>query len=116
MICPPPVATRTVPSAPTTGDCLGLASEDAPVQNSHFFTPVSLSRAWTLPSTPTTKTVLSDPRATDDLIDADIAILSRGSFSYAAGVLSEGIVIADPYYPPQDGWLVCDEAGDFDAA
>ncbi len=51
-----------------------------------------------------------------DLIDADIAILSRGSFSYAAGVLSEGIVIADPYYPPQDGWLVCDDSGDFDVA
>lgn len=51
-----------------------------------------------------------------DLIGADIVILSRGSFSYAAGILSEGIVIADPYYPPQDSWLVCDDAGGFDAA
>lgn len=59
----------------------------------------------------------TDPmKSLADLIDADIAILSRGSFSYAAGVLTEGIVIADPYYPPQDGWLVCDESGDFDAA
>ena len=59
----------------------------------------------------------TDPmKSLADLIDADIAILSRGSFSYAAGVLTEGIVIADPYYPPQDGWLVCDESGAFDAA
>jgi hypothetical protein len=50
------------------------------------------------------------------LIDADLVILSRGSFSYVAGLLSEGIVIADPYYPPQDDWLVCDEAGSFDEA
>lgn len=59
----------------------------------------------------------TDPmKSLADLIDADVAILSRGSFSYAAGVLSEGIVIADPYYPPQDSWLVCDQSGDFDAA
>lgn len=59
----------------------------------------------------------TDPmKSLADLIDADIAILSRGSFSYAAGVLSKGIVIADPYYPPQEGWLVCDESGDVDAA
>jgi hypothetical protein len=59
----------------------------------------------------------TDPmKSLADLIDADVAILSRGSFSYAAGVLSEGIVIADPYYPPQDGWLVYDQSGDFDAA
>jgi hypothetical protein len=58
----------------------------------------------------------ADPmKSLADLIDADVAILSRGSFSYAAGVLTEGIVIADPYYPPQDGWLVCDESGAFDA-
>jgi hypothetical protein len=51
-----------------------------------------------------------------DLIDGDIVILSRGSFSYVAGVLSDGIVIADARYPGQDGWIVCDEPGDFDAA
>lgn len=59
----------------------------------------------------------TDPmKSLADLIDAEITILSRGSFSYAAGVLSEGIVIADSYYPPQEGWLVCDESGDFDVA
>ena len=59
----------------------------------------------------------TDPmKSLADLIDADVAILSRGSFSYAAGILTEGIVIADPYYPPQDGWLLCDESGAFDAA
>lgn len=50
----------------------------------------------------------------EQLVEADVLISSRGSFSYVAGLLCEGIVICEPFYPPQRGWLVCDDDGGFD--
>lgn len=49
-----------------------------------------------------------------ELVEADILLSSRGSFSYVAGLLCEGIVVCEPFYPPQRDWLVCDHDGDFD--
>ncbi len=57
-----------------------------------------------------------DPiRSLEELIEADVLLSSRGSFSYVAGVLCDGIVICEPFYPPQRDWLVCDADGPFDA-
>ncbi|MDB5489753.1 MAG: hypothetical protein JWQ58_3468 [Reyranella sp.] len=50
----------------------------------------------------------------EQLVEADVLISSRGSFSYVAGLLCEGIVICEPFYPPQRDWLVCDDDGGFD--
>lgn len=50
----------------------------------------------------------------EQLVEADILLSSRGSFSYVAGLLCEGIVICEPFYPPQRDWLVCDDGGGFD--
>lgn len=56
-----------------------------------------------------------DPiRSLEELIEADVLLSSRGSFSYVAGVLCDGIVICEPFYPPQRDWLVCDPDGAFD--
>ena len=58
----------------------------------------------------------ADPiRSLEELIEADVLLSSRGSFSYVAGVLCDGIVICEPFYPPQRDWLVCDPDGAFDA-
>jgi len=57
----------------------------------------------------------SDPiRSLEELVDADVLITSRGSFSYVAGLLCDGIVICEPFYPPQSNWLVCDDDGAID--
>ncbi len=50
-----------------------------------------------------------------ELVEADVLISSRGSFSYVAGLLGDGIVICEPFYPPQHDWLVCDGEGEIDA-
>ncbi len=50
----------------------------------------------------------------EELVEADVLISSRGSFGYAASLLCEGIVICEPFYPPQRDWLVCDDDGGFD--
>ena len=42
-------------------------------------------------------------------------ISSRGSFSYVVGLLSDGIVICEPFYPPQRNQLICDDDGGIDA-
>ncbi len=58
----------------------------------------------------------ADPiRSLEELIEADVLLSSRGSFSYVAGVLCDGIVICEPFYPPQRDWLVCEAGGAFDA-
>jgi hypothetical protein len=57
----------------------------------------------------------ADPiRTLEELVEADVLITSRGSFSYVAGLLCDGIVIGEPFYPPQYGWLVCDGEGEID--
>ena len=49
-----------------------------------------------------------------ELVEADILVSSRGSFSYVAGLLCDGIVICEAFYPPQGGWLVCADDGAID--
>jgi hypothetical protein len=58
------------------------------------------------------------------LVDADILIMSRGMFSYYAGLISNGVVISDPGVPgpfcdrfaPHPEWVVCRPDGSFDRA
>ena len=58
----------------------------------------------------------SDPiQSLEELVEADVLLTSRGSFSYVAGLLCDGIVICEPFYPPQSNWLVCDDDGGIDA-
>lgn len=57
----------------------------------------------------------ADPiRTLEELVEADVLISSRGSFSYVAGLLCDGIVICEPFFPPQRDWLVCDDDGEID--
>ena len=49
------------------------------------------------------------------LVDADILIMSKGAFSYTAGVLNEGITLYDPQkYRPLQDWIVRAPDGSFD--
>ncbi len=51
-----------------------------------------------------------------ELIDADLLVTTKGTFSYVAGLLCAGAVIADPLqFPPQPDWVPYDAAGVFDA-
>ena len=50
-----------------------------------------------------------------ELVEADILIMANSSFSYVAGLLSDGIKICEPdSYPPLEPWLVRRPNGDFD--
>jgi len=54
-----------------------------------------------------------------ELIEADILIMAKSSFSYVAALISEGIKIYDPPcldYPPLSSWLILDPNGEFDCA
>ena len=48
------------------------------------------------------------------LAGADILVKAKSSFSYVAALLSQGIVIGEPFFDDRAGWLVCDAAGTFD--
>ncbi len=49
------------------------------------------------------------------LVDADVLIMSKGAFSYTAGVLNEGITLYDPQkYRPLEDWIVRAHDGSFD--
>lgn len=51
------------------------------------------------------------------LADADVLIMSKGAFSYTAGVLNEGIVLNDPQkYRAMQGWITRRADGSFDEA
>jgi hypothetical protein len=50
-----------------------------------------------------------------ELIEADVLIISRGSFGYVAGLLCDGIVLCEHFFTPQSGWLPCDDDGEFDS-
>jgi len=51
------------------------------------------------------------------LVDADVLIMSKGAFSYTAGVLNERIVLYDPQkYRPLQSWIVRAPDGSFDTA
>ena len=42
------------------------------------------------------------------LVAADILVTSRSSFSYAAAILSDGIIYYQPFWhPPGEKWIVC---------
>jgi hypothetical protein len=49
------------------------------------------------------------------LVEADILVMSKGAFSYTAGVLHEGITLYDPQkYRPLHGWITRAPDGSFD--
>ena len=49
------------------------------------------------------------------LVEADILVMSKGAFSYTAGVLNEGITLYDPQkYRPLHGWITRAPDGSFD--
>jgi hypothetical protein len=49
------------------------------------------------------------------LVAADMLIMSKSSFSYVAALISEGIKIYEPFWhPPLDDWLPRNFRGDFD--
>jgi hypothetical protein len=50
-----------------------------------------------------------------ELIEADILIISTGSFGYVAGLLCDGIVLCEHFFAPQSGWLPCADDGEFDS-
>jgi hypothetical protein len=51
------------------------------------------------------------------LVEADILVMSKGAFSYTAGVLNEGITLYDPQkYRPLQGWIKRKPDGTFDEA
>jgi len=49
-----------------------------------------------------------------ELIEADILILAKSSFSYYAALMSDGIKIFEPYLDPLDNWIPRDFDGSFD--
>ncbi|MXO72545.1 alpha-1,2-fucosyltransferase [Alteraurantiacibacter buctensis] len=51
------------------------------------------------------------------LVQADVLVMSKSCFSHLAALLSEGIVIYEPWrVPPQPGWVVRGADGMFDRA
>jgi len=48
------------------------------------------------------------------IIEADIFIMSRSAFSYVAATISDGIKIGEDFYPPLSGWIIVDSNGEFD--
>ncbi len=51
------------------------------------------------------------------LVEADILVMSKGAFSYTAGLLNEGITLYDAQkYRPIDSWIARAPDGSFDAA
>ena len=58
----------------------------------------------------------ADPLWTmQELIEADVLIMAKGTFSYVAAVLSDGIKLYDPWpLRPMTSWLSCHPTGDFD--
>jgi hypothetical protein len=57
----------------------------------------------------------SDPIYTmHELVGADVLIMAKSTFSYVAGLLSDGISIYEPCaYPPMASWLVRGNDGTF---
>ena len=51
-----------------------------------------------------------------ELIEADILIMAKSSFSYVSALLSDGIKIYEPWlgYPPLSSWVIRDPNGEFD--
>lgn len=50
-----------------------------------------------------------------ELVDADVLVMSKSSFSYTAALLGEGIAVYDPHkYRPLSDWIARTPDGDFD--
>lgn len=49
-----------------------------------------------------------------EMIEADILVTTRGTFSYVTGLLCDGIILADAQDSPASGWLTYDVNGDFE--
>jgi hypothetical protein len=51
-----------------------------------------------------------------ELIEADILIMAKSSFSYVSALLSDGIKIYEPWlgYPPLGSWVILGPNGEFD--
>nr|HEV7954841.1 hypothetical protein [Candidatus Acidoferrales bacterium] len=56
--------------------------------------------------------------ALQEMVESDILIMTKSSFSYCAGLISDGIKISNfvSERPPIDGWLVRSDDGSFDIA
>ncbi|MGH6991011.1 MAG: hypothetical protein ACREE3_14020, partial [Stellaceae bacterium] len=51
----------------------------------------------------------------DNLVRADVLMMAKSSFSYVAGMLSEGIKLYEPFWhPPLAPWIVRAPDGGFD--
>jgi hypothetical protein len=48
-----------------------------------------------------------------ELIEADVLIAGRGMFSYVSALLSDGVVLFEPWLRPLPGWIVVDSNGLF---
>ncbi|MFZ9092604.1 MAG: hypothetical protein ACO3FE_21205, partial [Planctomycetaceae bacterium] len=49
------------------------------------------------------------------LIEADILIMSKSSFSYVAALISDGIKLYEPFWhSPLSGWIRREPGGEFD--
>jgi hypothetical protein len=54
-------------------------------------------------------------RTMQELIESDVLIMAKSSFSYLAAILCDGIKVYEPCdYYPLDGWVVREPDGDFD--
>jgi hypothetical protein len=53
-----------------------------------------------------------------EMIEADLLIMAKGSFSYAAALISDGIKICEPheYYTPLEPWIIRQKEGGFDTS
>ena len=52
-----------------------------------------------------------------ELVEADLLVTTAGTFSYVAGLLCDGAVLADPrQFPLQPDWQAYDARGNFDEA
>lgn len=51
-----------------------------------------------------------------EMIDSDLLVTTRGTFSHVTGLLCDGVVLADGSFASQPGWLTYDAGGAFDTA
>lgn len=78
----------------------------------------SIDPAGTTPSAPNGAAFIeiAGSRAMRELIEADVLIMAKSSFSYYAAYISDGIKIFEPYAVPLDDWILRSPDGSFDRA
>jgi len=78
---------------------VGAASDFAEFRDSGVVLSLNVDAIWTM----------------RQLIEADILIMSRSSFSYVAALISDGIKLYEPFWhSPLADWIGCDRKGRFD--